>query len=134
MSARAVEAMDAGGVGHKDRIGAADKKTAFHHADDPPDAFVQSRRIGDAAEIAIKNAVAAVGNKGRAQRHARLSTGAKHFERLAGCLQAEGDHFYRHRRSRSKPVHQLAAVDDDRKAVARGRDDLLAQQALRPVP
>ena len=30
--------------------------------------------------------------------------------------------------SRSKPVHQLAAVDDDGKPVARGRDDLLAQQ------
>ena len=29
---------------------------------------------------------------------------------------------------RSKPVHQLAAVDDDGKAVARGRNDLLAQQ------
>ena len=29
---------------------------------------------------------------------------------------------------RAKPVHELAAVDDDGEAVARGRDDLLAQQ------
>ena len=65
MPARAVEAVDAGGVGHKDRIGAADEKPAFHHTDDSPNAPLQSRRIGDATEIAIKNAVAAVGNEGR---------------------------------------------------------------------
>jgi hypothetical protein len=78
-------------------------------------------------EIAIKNAVAAVGHKGRARRHAYTGTGAEHIERLAGCFQAEGNHFYRDRRSRSKAVHQLAAVDNDREAVARGRDNLLAQ-------
>ena len=57
-----------------------------------------------------------------------MRTGAEHFERLAGCFQAEGDHFHRKRSVCTEPVHQLAAVDDDREAVARGRDDLLAQQ------
>ena len=70
MGACAVEAVDARCIGHKDRIGAADEKPAFHHADDSPDALLQSRRIGDAAEIAVENAVAAVGDKGRARRHA----------------------------------------------------------------
>ena len=41
------------------------EKPAFHHADDSPNALLQSRRIGNAAEIAIKNAVPAVGNEGR---------------------------------------------------------------------
>ena len=34
MGARAVEAVDAGRIGHKNRIGAADEEPAFHHADD----------------------------------------------------------------------------------------------------
>jgi hypothetical protein len=67
MGARAVEAVDAGRIGHEDRIGAADEKPAFHHTDDSPDALVQSRRFSDAAEIAIKDAVAAVGHKGLAR-------------------------------------------------------------------
>src|SRR6516162_11649524 len=63
MRASAVEAMHAGPIGHEDRIGPADEEPAFHHTDNSPDAFVQSRGFGDAAEIAIKNAVTAVGHK-----------------------------------------------------------------------
>ena len=63
MGAGAIEAVDAGRIGDKDRIGAADEKPAFHHADDAPDALVQSRWIGDAPEVAVENAVAAVGDK-----------------------------------------------------------------------
>ena len=80
MGARAVEAVDAGCIGHENRIGAADEKSAFHDADDAPDALLQPRRIVDAAKIAIENAVAVVGNKGMARRHTCASTGAEHFE------------------------------------------------------
>jgi hypothetical protein len=111
MGARAVEPMDAGRIRDEDRIGAADEKPAFHYADDSPDALVQSRRIGDAAEIAIKDAVAAVGHKRFSGRHARASTAAEHFERLARCLESEGHHFDRDRCVRSKPVHQFATID-----------------------
>ena len=64
MGACAIKAVDSGRVGDEDRVGAADEKPAFHHADDAPDALVQSRRFSDAAEIAIKDAVAAVGENG----------------------------------------------------------------------
>src|SRR5580704_13872684 len=128
MGACAVEAVDAGCIGHKHWIGTADKKPAFHHTDDTSDALLQPRRIVDAAKIAIKNEVAVVGDKGIARRHAGASTRAEHFERLLGCLQSEGDHFYRKRTLRTKSVHHLAAVDDDREAMARGCDNLLAQQ------
>ena len=126
----AVEAMDAGRVGHEDRIGAADEQPAFHHADDAPDAFLQSRRIGDAAEIAVENAVAAVGDEGRARRRLRAVERWRRALRATrlGRFQSEGDHLHGNRGVRPKPVHQLAAVDDDREAVARRRDDLLAQQ------
>src|ERR1700722_12032393 len=64
MGACTIEAVDAGRIGNKDRVGAADEKPAFHHADDSADALIQSRRIGDAAEVAVENAVAAVSDKG----------------------------------------------------------------------
>ena len=57
-----------------------------------------------------------------------LPAGAEDFERLAGCLQSEGDHLDGKRCLCTKSVHHLAAVDDDREAMARGRDNLLAQQ------
>src|SRR5262249_61176294 len=43
-------------------------------------------------------------------------------------LEAEGDTLAGDRCVRSEPVHQLAAVDHDREAMACSRDDLLAQQ------
>src|SRR5580704_15089754 len=128
MGACTLKAVDAGLIGHEDRIGAADEKAALHHTDDTPDAVLQSCRIVDAAEIAIKNEVTAVGDKGRDRRYAGASAGAEHFERLAGSFQSEGDHFYRKRCLCTKSVHHLAAVDDDREAMARGCDNLLAQQ------
>ena len=121
MGARAVEAVDAVRIGHKNRIGATDKKSAFHHADDSSDALVQSCRIGDAAEIAIKNAIAAVGHKGLDRRQAHARADAEHFEALARCLESEGDHFDGDRCVRSEPVRQLAAVDHDRETVTRSR-------------
>jgi hypothetical protein len=80
MGARAVEAMDAGCIGYENQIGAADEKPVFHHADDAPDALLEPRRVVDATKIAIKNAVAVIGNKGTARRGADASTGAEHFE------------------------------------------------------
>jgi len=82
----AVEAVDAGPIGHENRIGAADEKSAFHHAYNAPDALLQPRRIVDATKIAIKDKVAVVGDKRIARRRAEASTGTKHFERLAGCF------------------------------------------------
>src|SRR5262249_36326455 len=99
-----------------------------HHPDDTLDASLQSCRIVDAAEIAINNEVAAVGDKRHGRRHADASAGAEHLERLAGCFQSEGDHLHGKRRVATKSVHHLAAVDDYHEAMARGRDNLLAQQ------
>ena len=57
-----------------------------------------------------------------------MSAGAEHFERLRGRFQSEGHHFHRNRCVRTKPVHELAAVDNDGEPVARGRNDFFAQQ------
>ena len=130
MGARAVEAVDAVRVGDKDRIGAADEQAAFHHTDDVPDALLQPRRIGDAAEIAIENAVAAVGDKGLR----RSATGAAGRWRRAPPATAWVASSPKATTSTGtgacvpKSIDQLAAVDDDGEAAARGRDDLLAQQ------
>ena len=67
--------------------------------------------------------------KGCARRHAHaraLAPSTSSDSRVAS--RPNVDHFHRDRRVRAKPVHQLAAVDDDGEAVARRRDDLLAQQ------
>ncbi len=81
MGARTIKAMDAGRVCDEDWIGAADEEAAFQHSDDAPDALFQSRRISDATEVAIENAVAAVGNEGLASgRYAWPRAGAEHFK------------------------------------------------------
>ena len=136
MGARAVEAMDAGCIGDEDRIGAADEQAAFDHPDDAPDALLQPRRIGDGAEIAVENAVAAVGDK----RLARPPTGAAERWRRAPRALAWVASRPKATTStgtgvvRPQPIDQLGAVDDDGEAAARGRDDLLAQQgAAQPL-
>src|SRR5260370_31611631 len=63
MGARAVEAVDAGGVGDKDRIGAADEKAALDHPHDAPHALLPARRVRDKTEAAVKNSIAAVRDK-----------------------------------------------------------------------
>ena len=129
MGARAVEAMNAGGVGDEHRIGAADEQPALDDADDTPDALVQLRRIGNAPEVAIENVIAVVGNERLAcRRHAQYAPSAKHFERLAGRLQAERNDLDRNGGVRTEPIDQLDAVDNDGQAMARRCHDLLAQQ------
>src|SRR5262245_60291618 len=66
MGAGAIEAVDAGCISDKDRVSAANEKSAFNHTDDAPDAFIQSPWIGDGPEVAVENAVAAVADKRRA--------------------------------------------------------------------
>jgi hypothetical protein len=68
MSARAVEAVDAGRVGDEDRIGTADEKAAFDNADNPPNTLLKPRRVSDRTKAAVKNAIAAVGGEGLARR------------------------------------------------------------------
>ncbi len=81
MGARAIEAMDAGRVGHENRIGPTDEEAAFDHPDDAPDALLQPRRIGDGAEAAIENSVAAVGDEGLARRReAQCRLGAERLQ------------------------------------------------------
>src|SRR6516165_9596033 len=57
-----------------------------------------------------------------------MSVGTEHFKRLPGCLQSEGHHFHRDRCVCSKPVYELAAVDNDGKPMASRRNDFFAQQ------
>ena len=95
MRAGAVEAVDASCVGNKDRIGAANEQAAFYHPDDVPNALLQSGRVADVIEVAIENAVTAVGDKGLVcRRHAQVNAGAEHFKRLPGSLQSESDDFH----------------------------------------
>src|ERR1700733_13029026 len=125
MAAGAVEATHAGGVGDENRIGPAHEKPAFDDPDDALDPVLQARRIVDAAKIAIENAVAAVGDEGRARRMPQTGAGAEPFKRLARRLQAEGDDLHRQWHSRSEAVDHLAAVDNNGETVTRGRDDFL---------
>jgi hypothetical protein len=127
--AGAVETVDAGCVGNKNRISAANEQAAFDHPDDVPNALLQSGRIADLIEVAIENAVATVGDEGLAcRRHAQANAGTEHFKRLLGCLQSEGDDFYGNCCSCTQPIHKLSSVNDDGEAVACGGNDLLAQQ------
>ena len=136
MGMRAVEAMDAAGIGDEDRIGPADEEAAFDHPDDAPDALLQPRRIGDRAEAAIEDAVAAVGDEGLARRASAAAW------RLAPSASSRALVTSRPKVTtstgtgalRSQPIDQLGAVDDDGKPPAGGGDDLLAQQrAAQPL-
>jgi hypothetical protein len=71
-----------------------------------------------------------VGDKGIARQHAGASIGAEHVERVPGCFQSEGDHFYRKRTLRTESVHHLAAVE----RLSRGDGSRLRQssRATRP--
>ena len=60
--------MDPDGVGDEYPIGPPDEEATFDHPDDTPDALFQPCRIDNRTEPAIKNAVAAVGDKGFARR------------------------------------------------------------------
>src|SRR5215469_11841476 len=53
MRTRAVQAMDAGSIGNKDRPGPANEQSALDHPDQPSDPLFQAGRIGDRAEIAV---------------------------------------------------------------------------------
>ena len=133
MDARALETVDAGCIGDEDRIGAADEKAAFDHPDDPADALLKPRWIGDGAKVAIKNAVAAVGDERLARRRqAQLRAGAQHFEGRTGGFQPESDDLHGNRRRGAEPVHQLGPIGDDCEAPARRGDDLLPQQRSAP--
>jgi hypothetical protein len=57
-----VEATDAGGIGDKDGISAADEKAALHDADNPPDALIHPRWIDNGIEAAIENAIPVIGD------------------------------------------------------------------------
>ena len=48
--------------------GPADEQAALDHPDDAADALLQPRRVGDRAEAAVEDAVAAVGDEGLARR------------------------------------------------------------------
>src|SRR5208337_411658 len=129
MGARAVEAVDACSAAGENRIGAADKKTAFDDPDDVPDALLQPRRIGDRTEAAVKNAVAAISDERFARRReAQPGTGAEHFECLTGRFHPEGDNLHWNRCAGPQPVYQLGLVDDDCEPPAGGGYDLLVQQ------
>jgi hypothetical protein len=129
MGACTVKAMDTGRVGDEDRIGAADEEAALYHANDAPDAFFQSRRISDPAEVAIENAIAAVGNEGLASgQHAQPGAGAEHFKRLPGCFQSEDHDLNRNGCLHTQSIDELGSVNDDYKTVACGSYDLLVQQ------
>src|SRR5262249_2197714 len=66
--AGAVETMDTGRIGDEDRIGPADEQAALDHPDDASNALLEPRRIGDGAEAAVENSVAAIGDEGLARR------------------------------------------------------------------
>src|SRR6185437_13375704 len=112
MGARAVEAVDAGRVGDEDRIGSADEEAALDDADDAPDAILQSRRIGDRAEAAVEDPVAAVGRERLARRRlAQPYAGTEHLEGGSGCFPTEGHAFHGNRCARAQPVDELRPVE-----------------------
>ena len=59
-----LEAVNAGCVGDENNVCAADKESAFNHADNSLDTLFQLRRVGDWTKVAVQNPVAAVGTKG----------------------------------------------------------------------
>src|SRR5258708_2863005 len=133
--ARAVKAVDAGRICDEDWAGAADEQATLNDPDDAPDALLQPRRIDDRTEAAMDNVVAAVGDERDARRRQpQPGAGAERLEGCLGWFQPEGDDLDRHRCARTQLIHQLRAVDDDGKAMACVRDDLLAQQcAAQPL-
>jgi hypothetical protein len=68
MGACAVQTVNSVGISDEHRIGPADEQTTFHHADNVPDALIEPRRIGDAAEVAIDDPISAIGDEWLAAR------------------------------------------------------------------
>ena len=90
--------MDARGIGNEHRTGAADEEPALNHADDAADALLQPCRIGDRAEAAVEDVVAAVGEvRLLAGRVAPRWNTAELSERDGSGLPAELSDLYRHR-------------------------------------
>ena len=93
------------------------------------DRLIQAGGIGDHAELAVEDPVAAVGAEKLAGRIApRLRLGAEPAQAVGCGLPAERHDLDRHRRGSAKPLNQLPAIGDDDQPIARRRDDLFAQQ------
>src|SRR5215472_1927621 len=90
--------MDAGSIGNKDRPGPADEQSALDHPDQPSDPLFEAGRIGDRAEIAVENSIAAVVDERLpGGRHAQICVGAERLEPCLCCLQTKGHGFDRYR-------------------------------------
>src|ERR1700733_148757 len=121
--------MDPDGVGDEYPIGSMDEEATFDHTDDTPDALLQLRWVDDGIEPAIKEAIAAVGDKGvTGRRVPQPYGGAQRLKRRPGWLQPEFHDRDRHWRVCAQPVNQFLTVNDDRELPAGGGDDLLPQQ------
>ena len=86
----------------------------------------QPCRIGDGIEAAIEDPVTAIGHERLTRRHqAQPGARAEPREGYLGRFQAEVDDLHGDWAVFTEPVHQLGAVDDDRKASARRGNNFL---------
>src|SRR5215472_5863342 len=98
MSMRAFQAMYAGVVGEEHQAGTADEQTALNDTNDRSDPLIEACGIGDLAEIAVEDVIAAVRDQRIAAWHlTKTRVRAKHFERCLCRLEPEGHDLYRHR-------------------------------------
>src|SRR5262249_4358315 len=108
-----VQAMDAGRIGNKDRPSPADEQSTLDHSDQPFDPLLEAGRIGDRAEMAVENSIAAVRDEWLpGGRRAQICVGSERLEPCLCCLQTKGHGLDRYRSLRPETVHQFGLVDD----------------------
>src|ERR1051325_9521166 len=121
--------LDAAGRGDNDGGAAADEQSALDDANGHADVALELSGVGDPAEFAIENVVAAIGDEGVVLGGvAQYRVCPKLLELCCGRLPAELGHLDRHRGMVAELIDQLFLIDDDDQPVAGRSDDLLAQQ------
>src|SRR5262249_8914375 len=108
MSMRAFQAMYAGVVGEEHQAGPADDQTDLNDSNDRSDPLIEACGIGDLAEIAVEDVIAAVRDQRNAAWHlTKTRVRAKRLKRRLCRLEPERNDLYRHRSVSTEAVHQL---------------------------
>ncbi len=122
--------MHADGIGDEYPIGPIDEEATFDNTDDTPNALLQSRGVDDGIEVAIKDAIAAVGDKGVASGRVPQAVRWRPAPRAPPRLAPTRIPRPRRGPARACPDRSTSfyTVNDDREVPAGGGNDLLPQQ------
>jgi hypothetical protein len=115
------------GVSNKDDAGAIDEEAMLDDAGNIAELARKSRRIGDAAEVAVEDVMAFVGDKGLSVFLANDDGGAELLDFAANERQSEGDDFDGYWEA-AEHRDLLAGIGDDHQFARRRRDDFFVEE------